>query len=106
MANHGPEIRHIAFACDSLLLRVHQWNPIPLEVDVRRKFLRECETVHTRPGSSGHFRTIQTRSRSAGNDRSRHQAEPLPGADGLDLLDHEAKPASLAAANREQDEPN
>jgi hypothetical protein len=76
------------------------------ELHVRRKLLRGCETVHTRPNSSGHVRTIQTGSRGAGNDRSRHQAEPLPGADGLDLLDHEAKPASLAAASREQDKPN
>src|SRR5262249_6704631 len=35
-----------AFASDTLLLRVHR-----SEVDVRRKFLRECETVHTPPNS-------------------------------------------------------
>jgi hypothetical protein len=29
----------------------------------------------------------------------------LPGANGLDLLDHKAKPASLAAAAREQEKP-
>jgi hypothetical protein len=43
---------------------------------------------------------------SAGNDRSRHQAEPLPGTDGLDLLDYEPKPTSLAVARREEDGPN
>ena len=89
------------------LSQVHRRKPIrqPLQVDVRRTFLRECDAVHTRPNSSGHFGTIQTGPPGAGNDRSRHQAEPLPGANGLDLLDHEAKPASLAAASREQEKP-
>ena len=43
--------------------------------------------------------------RCAGNDRSRHQAEPLSGTNGLDLLDHEANPAWLSAAGREQEKP-
>jgi hypothetical protein len=30
----------------------------------------------------------------------------MPGADGLNLLDHKAKPASLAAASREQNKPD
>ena len=110
MARDGRGILRIAFACDtpsSKLSQVHRRKPIsqPLQVHVRRTFLRECDAVHTRPNSSGHFGTIQTGPPGAGNDRSRHQAEPLPGANGLDLLDHEAKPASLAAASREQEKP-
>jgi hypothetical protein len=41
MASHGREIRHIAFACDTSFT----------ELDIRGKFLRECETVHTPPNS-------------------------------------------------------
>jgi len=44
MASRGREIRRIAFACDTLLRRVHR-----SEMDVRRKFSLECETVHTGP---------------------------------------------------------
>jgi hypothetical protein len=35
-----------------------------LRADVRRKLLLGCDAVHTRPNSSGHFRTIQ-RARAA-----------------------------------------
>ena len=54
------------------------------------------------------FRSFQNDSDALGRrwKRSiRHQAEPLPGANGLDLLDREAKAASLAAASREQEKP-
>src|SRR6516165_10423690 len=43
--------------------------------------------------------------RRVGYDRSRHQAEPLPRADRLDVLDDDIEPAGLATADREQDEP-
>src|SRR5262245_55824915 len=32
----------------------HRWNRYPLEVDLRRKILRECEALHTWPNSSCH----------------------------------------------------
>jgi len=76
MARDGRGILRIAFACDtpsSKLSQVHRRKPIsqPLQMHVRRTFLRECDAVHTRPNSSGHFGTIQTGPPGAGNDRSR-----------------------------------
>jgi hypothetical protein len=88
MARDGRGILRIAFACDTLSSK----SGVSAEADqptttggCKAKFLRECDAVHTRPNSSGHFRTIQTGPPGAGNDRSRHQAEPLPWANGLDL---------------------
>ena len=52
---------------------------------------------------SGKARATRWPAGRAGNNRSRHQLEPLPGADGLDLSDHNVEPAGLAAADREQD---
>ena len=40
-----------------------------------------------------------------GNYRSSHQAEPLPRAHDLDLLDHKVEPTGLAAARCEQQKP-
>ena len=43
--------------------------------------------------------------RRVGHDRSRHQGEPLPRANRLNVLDDDVEAASLATADREKDEP-
>ena len=40
-----------------------------------------------------------------GRDRSCHQVEPLPGANGFDLLEHQTQAAGLAVADCQHDEP-
>jgi len=40
-----------------------------------------------------------------GNGQSRHQAEPLPGADDPDVLDHEIKLVTSAAGREDDDGP-
>lgn len=40
-----------------------------------------------------------------GDDRSGHQAEPLPCAHDLDLLDHKVEPTRLPAAGCEEHKP-